>query len=206
MCTRRRSSRVYEHRLILQRCATCLFFHLGALPNACVSFLIMHMCGDKKNSTCRTLASASIYARRSARDEKKLMTHQMRPPSVLLLAVPVLERPKASGETMRRVGTRNNVLQGSRAIYSSSRGLALYFHMDPICYESTHNGNTTTRIKVRRTLLRTCVQAFSIHVFTRYSLVLLVATLFLISLSGRRCRKKYRGCRLDPRINSVPFI
>ena len=146
---RQRSSRAYEHRPILQRCATCLFsiWEPSLMP---VFLSLSCICGDQKNSTCHTLASASICARRSARDEKKLMTHRVCPPSVLVLAVPVLERPRASGETMRRVGTRISVSQGSRAIYSSSRGLALCFHMDPICYESTHNGNTT-RKKGRRT-------------------------------------------------------
>jgi hypothetical protein len=120
------------------------FFYLGTslIP---VVLSIMHMCGDKKNSTCHTLASASICVRQSARDEKKLMTQRVCLPSVLVLAVPVLERPRASGKTTGGVGTRINVLQGSHAIYSSSRGLALRFHMDSICYESTHNGNTTRK-------------------------------------------------------------
>jgi hypothetical protein len=126
-CIRQRSSQAYEHRPILQRCAPLTFFSPWGPSLTPASLFITHTCGNKpkQNSTCHTLVSVSICVRRNARDEKKLMIHHKVYLPSAVLAVPVLERPRASGRTLRRVCTRISVLQGSRTIYLSSRSSGL---------------------------------------------------------------------------------
>jgi hypothetical protein len=46
------------------------FFHLGTLPNACVSLLIMRMCGDKKTALV-VLWRPPQFARDGAQETKK---------------------------------------------------------------------------------------------------------------------------------------